>query len=262
MQPGISADGPASASVIMSPTFTISTQPGVVRLSGHTLSRHHETRLQAIVAQQFPDRDHVFEFRPFGPAPDWWIEATTDLIGTVTALRSPRIRLDGEHLAVRALADQPESARNAVAAIAERLPVTLHTDIRILDAGPDVTVRSLCTRQFGKYRNGPINFFESQTQMRASARAELERVVALAGACRGAAIRITGHTDASGDETWNEALSLARAQAVSDWLVAHGVAADRVVLEGAGSSEPIASNESRYGRSLNRRIDIAFAYED
>ena len=262
VQPGFSADGPASVAVIMSPALTISAQPGVVRLSGHTSSRHHELRLQEIVAQQFPDRHHVFEFRPFGPAPDWWVEATADLVATIATLRLPRVRLDDTGLTVRALAEEPEAARHAVAAIAERLPVMLDTDIRILDAGPDVTVRSLCARQFETYRNGPINFIESQTQMRASARPELERVVALAAACRGAMISITGHTDASGDETWNEVLSLARAQAVSDWLVAHGVDADRVVLEGAGSSEPIANNATRYGRSLNRRIDIAFAYEN
>ena len=71
-----------------------------------------------------------------------------------------------------------------------------------------------------------------------------------------------GYQDASGNEAWNRQLSLERARAVGDWLVAHGVAADRIVFEGAGSSEPVASNETRYGRSLNRRIDIGFAYED
>jgi OOP family OmpA-OmpF porin len=262
VQTGVTVDGPATVAVIASPAFTISAQRGVVRLSGHTSSRDHERRLQAVVAQHFPDWDHVFQFRPYGPAPDWWVEATTELIGAIAALRSPRARLDDSGLAVRALAEKPELARYRIAAVSEGLPVALDTDMRILDAGPDVTVRSLCARQFDAYRNGPINFLESQTQMRASARPELERVVALAAACRGALISITGHTDGSGDETWNQALSLARARAVGDWLVAHGVEADRVLFAGAGSSRPIASNDTRYGRSLNRRIDIAFAYED
>ena len=262
VQPGISVDGPAAIAAITSPAFTISAQGGVVRLSGHTLSRRHEMRLQQVVAQHFPDQDHVFEFRPYGPAPDWWVEATTELIGAIAPLTSPRARLDDAGLAVQALADQPESAKNVVAAVAERLPVALDTDIRILDTGPDVSVRSLCARQFEAYRNGPINFLESQTQMRSSARPELERVVALAAACRGAAISVTGHTDASGDETWNQSLSLARARAVGEWLVAHGVEAERIEFNGAGSSEPVASNKTRYGRSQNRRIDIEFAYED
>ena len=262
MQPGTGVDGPATVAVIASPQFAISAQRGVVRLAGHTASRRHEARLQQAVAQYFPDRDHVFEFRPYGPAPDWWVEATTELIGAIAAMRSPRIRLDDTGLAVRALAEQPESAKSSVAALTAELPVALETDIRILGTGPDITVRSVCKRQFETWRNGPINFFESQTRMRSSARPELERVVALAAACRDAAIAITGHTDASGNEAWNQALSLERASAVGDWLVARGVEAGRIELIGAGSSEPVASNETRYGRSLNRRIDIAFAYEE
>ena len=51
-------------------------------------------------------------------------------------------------------------------------------------------------------------------------------------------------------------MSQARAQAVADYLIANGVAADRLVVEGRGSSEPIADNDTRYGRSLNRRIEF------
>ena len=262
VQPGTSIDAPPTAVVIASPVFAISARPGVVTLTGHTSSREHEARLRAIAARHFPNRDHVFEFRPFGPAPDWWIEATTGLVRAIAAMRSPHARLDETSLAVQALAEEPVLAKYGVAAVTAALPVTLDTDLRILDAGPDVTVRSLCARQFAAFRNGPISFLESRTRMRASAWPELERVVALAAACRGAVISVTGHTDVSGDEAWNQQLSLARAQAVGDWLVARGVEADRFVFAGAGSSEPIASNDTRYGRSLNRRIDIAFAYDD
>ena len=262
VQPGTHVDGPAAIAAVASPVFTIAAQRGVVTLAGHTSSRQHEARLRAIAARAFPDRDYVFEFRPFGPAPDWWIDATTELVRAIATMRSPRVRLDNTSVAVRALAEEPILAKYGIAAVTAALPVPLDTDLRILDAGPDVTVRSLCARQFATFRYGPINFLESQTRMRDSARPELERVVALAAACRGAMISITGHTDASGDATWNQQLSLARARAVGDWLVAHGVEAERVDFTGAGSSEPIASNETRYGRSLNRRIDIAFAYED
>lgn len=262
MQPGRTVDTPAIAAAIMTPAFAISAQRGTVRLSGHTTSRHHEARLRRAVAQYFPNREHVFEFRPFGPAPDWWSDATTELVGAIASARAPRARLDGDGLSVRALARQPASVTRDVVAIATSLPVTLETDIRILDAGAEVTARSLCERHFAAYRNGPINFFESETRMRASAQPELDRVVALAGGCRGALISITGHTDASGNEAWNRQLSRARADAVANWLVERGVDAGRIMVQGAGSSEPVASNATRYGRSQNRRIDIGFAYPD
>ena len=262
IQPGTNADGPAANAAFVAPQFSISEQRGVVTLVGHTASRQHEARLRASAAEHFPDQEHVFEFRPFGPAPDWWSDATTGLVRAGAPMRSSQIRLDDTSLAVQALAEEPLLAKYGIAAVTVALPVELDANLRILDAGPDVTVRSLCARQFAAFRNGPINFLESQTRMRESARPELERVVALAAACRGAVISVTGHTDASGDEAWNQQLSLARARAVGDWLVARGVEAERVVFIGAGSSEPIASNETRYGRSVNRRIDITFAYED
>lgn len=92
--------------------------------------------------------------------------------------------------------------------------------------------------------------------MRPSGEAVLDRVVELASTCPQSLIEITGHTDSSGDETSNEILSLQRAQAVARHLAARGISAERLIAIGAGSSKPIADNALRYGRSLNRRIEI------
>ena len=47
-----------------------------------------------------------------------------------------------------------------------------------------------------------------------------------------------------------------RAKAVADYLVSQGVAADAVASKGAGSSEPVASNDTEEGRTQNRRTEI------
>ena len=107
--------------------------------------------------------------------------------------------------------------------------------------------------------NAPVYFDESGTRMRASAFQALEQVAAFADACRDTMVSITGHTDSSGDENYNRALSLARARVVADWLEQRGIGSDRLQVAGVGSSLPIADNATRFGRSLNRRIDIAFA---
>ena len=119
-------------------------------------------------------------------------------------------------------------------------------------------VAVLCARAFADHHAGPVNFDESATTFRSSAVPVLQRIVALANACRNAAIRITGHTDSSGDERWNVQLSLARAAAIADYLVQQGIAAERLIASGAGSSSPVADNTTRYGRGLNRRIEFAF----
>lgn len=69
-------------------------------------------------------------------------------------------------------------------------------------------------------------------------------------------VLIVGHTDSSGDETYNQQISLKRAESVADYLVSTGIDADKLRVIGRGSKEPLVSNETREGRIQNRRVDI------
>ncbi len=74
-------------------------------------------------------------------------------------------------------------------------------------------------------------------------------------------VEISGHTDSRGKREMNMKLSAARASAVKDWLVAHGIDASRITTRGAGPDEPIADNKTRAGRSENRRIEFKIITE-
>jgi outer membrane protein OmpA-like peptidoglycan-associated protein len=67
---------------------------------------------------------------------------------------------------------------------------------------------------------------------------------------------IIGHTDDQGNQSYNQLLSEARAEAVLRWLVAKGMPATRLQSEGRGMDEPISSNDTEWGRALNRRTEI------
>ena len=69
-------------------------------------------------------------------------------------------------------------------------------------------------------------------------------------------VHVIGHTDNVGSEEYNQRLSLRRANAVADYLIGHGVAANRIYVEGRGESSPRASNATEAGRQLNRRVEI------
>ena len=69
-------------------------------------------------------------------------------------------------------------------------------------------------------------------------------------------LRIVGHTDATSDPEPNEALSLARADAVKAGLVERGVEAQRLATSGAGEKRPVAGNDTAEGRALNRRVEL------
>ncbi len=69
-------------------------------------------------------------------------------------------------------------------------------------------------------------------------------------------IEISGHADNQGNETKNIALSLARAEAVKQFLIARGIAPVRIRTKGYGARFPLASNASSVGQSQNRRVEI------
>jgi len=70
------------------------------------------------------------------------------------------------------------------------------------------------------------------------------------------AIEIEGHTDWIGSDAYNDGLSQRRAQAVVEWLVAHGIDRQRISAVGRGESEPVATNRTAAGRQLNRRVEV------
>lgn len=69
-------------------------------------------------------------------------------------------------------------------------------------------------------------------------------------------VQVVGHTDNTGGRDANQALSLARADAIKATLVSQGVSADRITTQGFGQDRPIARNDSEEGRARNRRIEL------
>ena len=67
---------------------------------------------------------------------------------------------------------------------------------------------------------------------------------------------VAGHTDDTGTAALNQRLSDERARAVVTWLVAHGVASERLRARGYGQSRPIAPNTDELGRARNRRVEF------
>ncbi len=68
---------------------------------------------------------------------------------------------------------------------------------------------------------------------------------------------IVGHRDARGAPAYNQDLSTRRANSASRYLATRGVAVSRIHTSGKGEMEPVATNDTEFGRQTNRRIEVA-----
>lgn len=108
----------------------------------------------------------------------------------------------------------------------------------------------------GRVRLYGINFDLDSDRIRPESKAALDRIVKLARDKPDWTFTIEGHTDATAGAAHNQALSEQRAAAVKGWLVAAGVAKERLAIQGLGASQPIADNQSAIGRAQNRRVEL------
>lgn len=69
-------------------------------------------------------------------------------------------------------------------------------------------------------------------------------------------VRIEGHTDSRGSDSYNEKLSDGRAHSVRQYLMGRGIDEDRMVAKGYGEAQPIADNRTNTGRAQNRRVEF------
>lgn len=104
-----------------------------------------------------------------------------------------------------------------------------------------------------------VNFDFDKSNIRPDAAVILDEAVRMIGSGSGPAVSIEGHTDWIGTDAYNQGLSERRANSVQGYLIDHGVDASRLSTVGFGEGRPIASNETRDGRALNRRVELQVA---
>ncbi len=69
-------------------------------------------------------------------------------------------------------------------------------------------------------------------------------------------VEVAGHTDSTGSDAYNQALSQRRSASVTQYLQGHGVIQQRLIQVGMGEKYPIADNSTAAGRQANRRVEI------
>jgi outer membrane protein OmpA-like peptidoglycan-associated protein len=101
-----------------------------------------------------------------------------------------------------------------------------------------------------------VMFGYNKANLTIKAKAMLTDVAAKLKASQATTVVVTGHTDADGDGAYNMVLSRKRAKAVRAYLSSALPAGTKILAVGKGETQPRASNATKKGRALNRRVDI------
>ena len=110
-------------------------------------------------------------------------------------------------------------------------------------------------KQLGEYAK-TILFNTGKSSFKKQTMPILKSITAILKEYPTAKFSIEGHTDSTGTEGLNNNLSVERANAVKNFLVENGIAADRLTATGFGKAKPIDSNDTEAGRSNNRRVEV------
>ena len=103
---------------------------------------------------------------------------------------------------------------------------------------------------------GNITFATNSSNISADFYRVLDSVALVINEFEKTYVDVNGYTDSTGSEAYNQTLSEARASSVASYLMSQKVISQRVVTRGMGESQPIATNDTPEGRSLNRRVEI------
>ena len=101
-----------------------------------------------------------------------------------------------------------------------------------------------------------VSFDTNRYDIKSNLRPVLDRFASTLNDNLVTTVNIIGHTDTTGSDAINNPLSVNRAAATRDYLADRGVGSNRISINGRGSREPVADNNTVSGRAMNRRVEI------
>jgi OmpA-OmpF porin, OOP family len=231
---------------------------GRLRLSGRVSADLHE-RLVRRGRDLFGAAAVIDELDGSGDGTVAWADTSIAVLGLLRGKESAgRLKLDDRSLQIGGEvpgADTQARLLDEARAMAGTLPVVDRMKVADLTvpadrvAGAQQAVDTLVSGQ-------TIEFHRRSFEITDAGAVVLDRLVRILQQEPRLRLRVEGHTDARGDPGFNFRLSRQRANAVRDYLIAHGIAAERVSAEGYGSTRPLVGPDDPGASRVNRRIEF------
>lgn len=104
--------------------------------------------------------------------------------------------------------------------------------------------------------NGQVMFAFDSAELTTAAQQRLQGLLPKLNEPAVTRVKVIGHTDSVGSDSYNQALSERRASSVAEYLIGQGLAPAKVTSQGRGESEPVTENDTEQGRAHNRRVEL------
>lgn len=113
-------------------------------------------------------------------------------------------------------------------------------------------------QEMENFKFEPVYFDFDKAEIRPEHEEFLERLIHVVKQHSDLRVKVTGHTDSDGTDSYNDDLSKRRAEAIINYFVKHGLTADRLEFDFKGEREPADTNSTSEGKQKNRRVDFGF----
>jgi len=234
-----------------------------IAVNGDVSSLAHEAILRQLLLQRFADHEQDVQLSVRDVSPAGWALVTELTLRLLAESWSGQAYLDTKRLYLRGVTLDRKAAELAAARLRSNLLPGMTLDYEFAEIYPPRSFERQCLELLRTASRGrPVEFGRSSAELSGSAYAVLDELIQIAADCPAARIAISGHTDNTGNEENNIALSEARAKAVAEYLIAGGIRADRIRSSGLGSAQPIVKEDSNRARQLNRRIEFDFSFAE
>lgn len=243
--------------------LTIDVDRSGVTFRGVVSSVAHESILRQRALTLFPDRTQAFYVRERSALPAGWALLSEVTFRAVAESYSSTTRISGTLISITGITNSQSEWRAGLARIQKNLLPGMSVEHQMTEIGVLDSHNDQCATLFaGAMRDQSVEFPRSGTALGSSAFPFLDGLIQIAVDCPNAHFSIIGHTDSTGDEASNVALSQARAEAVATYMRGRGILEARISVSGAGSAQPLTDGESRNDLKLNRRIEIEMNFPD
>jgi OmpA-OmpF porin, OOP family len=227
-------------------------------LTGYVPDNAVHAALAAAASRKFFNEKVVDNLKASVGAASGFANTATRALGALSRLSTGSLVVSDREVRLSGDAFYDAAAAQIRAGLVKDVPqgwqVKADISVKPPAAPVDATVcQQLFSELLGK---GKIRFEAGQATIDPDSAGLLDRLIEIALRCPAANIEIAGHTDADGEDGFNQILSEKRALAVVEYLVKAGLPADRFKAVGYGSTQPVTTNDTDEGKAQNRRIDF------